>query len=90
MNELAINRFAISPTFSERFFGTRETRQGSAFYGYSLTLLALGVGWLVGSVTVRSTNTSDQRRFDISAIVTPPRATAVRPRPHRGNRPGVR
>ena len=47
MNELAINRFAISPTFSERFFGTRETRQGSAFYGYSLTLLALGVGWLI-------------------------------------------
>ena len=47
MNELAINRFAISPTFSERLFGTRETRRGSAFYGYSLTLLALGAGWLI-------------------------------------------
>jgi hypothetical protein len=47
MNELAIDRFAISPTFSERLFGTRETRKGSAFYGYALTLLALGVGWLI-------------------------------------------
>jgi len=47
MNEIAIRRFAIAPSYTERLFGTRSTRKGSAFYGYSLTLLALGVGWLV-------------------------------------------
>lgn len=47
MNEIAVNRFAISPSFAERLFGTRSSRQGSAFYGYSLSLLALGVGWLI-------------------------------------------
>ncbi len=31
----------------ERVFGTAENRQGAAFYGYSITLLAIGAGWLL-------------------------------------------
>lgn len=31
----------------ERVVGSRNSRQGSAFYGYSLTLLAIGIGWLL-------------------------------------------
>lgn len=30
-----------------RLFGTRQTRQGKAFYGYSLTTIALGIGWIL-------------------------------------------
>lgn len=28
-------------------FGTRENRKSSAFYGYSLTIIAIGIGWLL-------------------------------------------
>ncbi len=30
-----------------RVLGTRNNRQSSAFYGYSLTLIAIGIGWLL-------------------------------------------
>jgi len=39
--------FIASGKFKIQIFGTTETRQGSAFYGYSLTIIAIGVGWLL-------------------------------------------
>ena len=30
-----------------RIFGDKSTRQSPAFYGYSLTLIAIGIGWLL-------------------------------------------
>lgn len=47
MNEIALDRVFASDGFRTRLFGTKETRLGSAFYGYSLTLIALGAGWLL-------------------------------------------
>ena len=47
MNEIALERVFASGGFRTRLFGTRETRQSSTFYGYSLTLIALGAGWLL-------------------------------------------
>jgi len=38
--------FAGSP-IHERLFGTKNNRKSGAFYGYSLTILALGIGWLL-------------------------------------------
>jgi hypothetical protein len=47
MNEIAAPRFVPSRRLGGRLFGTAETRQGGAFYGYSLTVIACGLGWLV-------------------------------------------
>jgi len=34
-------------SFSKQFIGTKATRLSTAFYGYSLTIIFLGVGWLL-------------------------------------------
>jgi len=47
MNEIALDQVFSSGSFRTRLFGTSETRQSSAFYGYSLTVIALGIGWLL-------------------------------------------
>lgn len=47
MNEIALEQVFSSGSLRERFFGTRETRLSSDFYGYSLTLLAIEIGWLL-------------------------------------------
>ena len=47
MNELALNAAFSSGSFRVRIFGTRQSRQSGAFYGYSLTVIAIGVGWLL-------------------------------------------
>lgn len=47
MNEFALDRAFPSTTIAERVFGTADTRRSGAFYGYSLTLIAIGVGWLL-------------------------------------------
>ena len=49
MNETALEQAAPRSAQSSRWFGTRETRQSSAFYGYSLTIIALGIGWQLKS-----------------------------------------
>lgn len=47
MSEVAIDGAVSSRGFRERVFGTRHSRQHSAVYGYALTLIALGAGWLL-------------------------------------------
>lgn len=47
MNEIALDRLPARGSFRTRLFGTPDNRQSSAFYGYSLTAIAIGVGWLV-------------------------------------------
>ena len=47
MNELAVERAFPSNGWRRRLFGTQDSRQDSAFYGYALTILAIGVGWLL-------------------------------------------
>jgi hypothetical protein len=47
MNEIALEQVFSSGSLSERIFGTRQSRQSGAFYGYSLTTIAMGVGWLL-------------------------------------------
>ncbi len=47
MNDMALDRVYARSRFNERMFGTSESRQSSAFYGYSLTTLAVGIGWLL-------------------------------------------
>ncbi len=47
MNEIALEQAPPRKESVSRWFGTRETRQSSAFYGYSITLIALGIGWLL-------------------------------------------
>ncbi len=47
MNEIALDQVFSSGGLKTRLFGTRETRQSSTFYGYSLTIIALGLGWLL-------------------------------------------
>jgi len=49
MNEIALDQPPPRSAQASRWFGTRETRQSSAFYGYSLTIIALGIGWLLKS-----------------------------------------
>lgn len=46
MNEIALQLPTTDTTILRRVFGTRENRQGGAFYGYSLLLVAIGIGWL--------------------------------------------
>lgn len=47
MNEIVIDRWETGGSLWERIAGTRETRKSGAFYGYALTLIALGIGWLL-------------------------------------------
>jgi len=47
MSEIAANVVFPSRRLSDKLFGTPETRQSGAFYGYSLTLIACGIGWLL-------------------------------------------
>lgn len=47
MNESTLDGVYPQSKFRERVFGTRSNRQSSAFYGYSLTLIATGIGWLL-------------------------------------------
>ncbi|MGI9206287.1 MAG: transcriptional regulator [Woeseiaceae bacterium] len=47
MNEATAEREFPPNPLTGRIFGTRDSRQGSAFYGYSLTTLAIGIGWLL-------------------------------------------
>jgi hypothetical protein len=47
MNEIALEQVFSSGSLNERVFGTRQSRQSGAFYGYSLTTIAIGVGWLL-------------------------------------------
>lgn len=47
MNEITFDAVFPRSDFRRRLFGTKSSRQSSAFYGYSLTVLALGIGWLL-------------------------------------------
>jgi hypothetical protein len=47
MNEIALDQAFDASGIRQRVFGTRESRQGGAFYGYSFTVLAIGTGWLL-------------------------------------------
>jgi len=47
MNEIVLDQVFSSGSVRERVFGTRKNRQSGAFYGYSLTVIAIGVGWLL-------------------------------------------
>ena len=47
MNEITFEQAPIRKSLFLRLFGTRENRRSSAFYGYSLTIIALGIGWLI-------------------------------------------
>ena len=47
INEAALDRVFTTSGWSGRLFGTRDSRQKSSFYGYSLTILAIGIGWLL-------------------------------------------
>ena len=47
MNEITLEQPATHRAYAPRWFGTSETRQGGAFYGYTLTIIALGIGWLL-------------------------------------------
>ena len=47
MNEIALDQVFATSRFRERLFGTRQTRLSSSFYSYSLTVIAIGVGWLL-------------------------------------------
>lgn len=45
MNEIAAQRTG-NPSSLRRAFGHKKERQSRAFYGYSLLLIAIGIGWL--------------------------------------------
>jgi hypothetical protein len=47
MNDMALDRVYARSKLHERFFGTRDSRRSSAFYGYTLTTIAVGTGWLL-------------------------------------------
>ena len=47
MNEVALDQVFSSGSFRNRVFGTRETRQSSTFYSYSLSVIAIGAGYLL-------------------------------------------
>lgn len=47
MNEAALDSVYPTSRFRERVVGTKGNRQSSAFYGYSVTLIAIGIGWLL-------------------------------------------
>lgn len=47
MNDMALDRVFAQSKFRELLFGTSESRQSGAFYGYTLITIAIGVGWLL-------------------------------------------
>jgi hypothetical protein len=47
MNEITFEQAPFAKSYAVRIFGTRENRRSSAFYGYSLTTIAIGIGWLL-------------------------------------------
>ena len=47
MNEIVADHVFESTGIFQRLVGTRKTRQSGAFYGYSLTVIACGLGWLL-------------------------------------------
>lgn len=47
MNEIALDRVYAHGKLRERILGTKQNRKSSAFYGYTLITLAIGVGWLL-------------------------------------------
>jgi len=47
MNEIVFEQSPVSTTVLRHTFGTRGNRQSGAFYGYSLLIIAMGVGWLL-------------------------------------------
>lgn len=47
MNEIVADNVFASRGLSERLIGTRASRKNGAFYGYSLTVIACGLGWLL-------------------------------------------
>ena len=52
MNDIAADNVFASSGILGRLVGTRETRQNGAFYGYSLTVIACGLGWLLRDYTL--------------------------------------
>jgi hypothetical protein len=47
MNEITFDSVYPESRFRKRIVGTRSSRQSPAFYGYTLTLIAIGIGWLL-------------------------------------------
>lgn len=47
MNEIVADQVFPAGRIGHRVLGTRATRQSGAFYGYSLTIIACGIGWLL-------------------------------------------
>lgn len=47
MNEIVLEQVPERSAFSLALFGTRQNRRSPAFYGYSITLIALGIGWIL-------------------------------------------
>lgn len=47
MNETTFDSVYPPSKARERILGDRSTRQSPAFYGYTLTLIAIGIGWLL-------------------------------------------
>jgi len=47
MSETTLDSVYPPSNVRVRLIGTRRNRQSSAFYGYSLTIIALGIGWLL-------------------------------------------
>lgn len=47
MNDTTFDNIYPQTSFIDRVFGDKSTRQRPAFYGYSFTLIAIGIGWLL-------------------------------------------
>ena len=47
MTDTTFDTLYADLSFRERVFGTKRSRLSPAFYGYSLTLIAIGIGWLL-------------------------------------------
>jgi hypothetical protein len=47
VNEAVLDRPVSPADFKTRRPSTSDNRRGSSFYGYSLTIIAIGLGWLV-------------------------------------------
>ncbi len=47
MNDTTFDNVYPESKVRGRIFGDKSTRQSPAFYGYSLTLIAIGIGWLL-------------------------------------------
>ena len=47
MNDTTFDSAFPTSRFRARLLGTQSNRQSGAFYGYSLTIIAIGIGWLL-------------------------------------------